>query len=95
LCFQKDAASAGADLEDMQSLLYLIEEGDAHNRNRHFGLALKKYVAVQKVCEYMQHSIQNHSRRRCNTQIFDEVDDDQYDFHGYSLRKFTVNIYFE
>lgn len=46
---QKDAASPGADLEDMQSLLYLIELGDAHNRNRQFGLALKKYVAVQKV----------------------------------------------
>ncbi|KAI0689172.1 NMDA receptor-regulated protein 1-domain-containing protein [Cytidiella melzeri] len=25
--------------------------------------------------------------------IFSEVEDDQYDFHGYSLRKFTVNIY--
>lgn len=25
--------------------------------------------------------------------VFDEVEDDQYDFHGYSLRKFTVNIY--
>lgn len=28
----------------------------------------------------------------CN-QIFDEIEDDQYDFHGYSLRKFTVSIY--
>ena len=25
--------------------------------------------------------------------IFNEVEDDQYDFHGYSLRKFAVNIY--
>ncbi|KAJ7096723.1 NMDA receptor-regulated protein 1-domain-containing protein [Mycena belliarum] len=70
---KKDAPSPGADLEDMQSLLYLVEEADAHNRNGNFGLALKKYMAVNKV--------------------FDEVEDDQYDFHGYSLRKFTINIY--
>ncbi|KAG5654558.1 hypothetical protein H0H81_000083 [Sphagnurus paluster] len=70
---KKDAASPGTDLEDMQSLLYLIEEGDAHHRNGKPNLALKKYLAVQK--------------------IFNEVEDDQYDFHGYNLRKFTLNIY--
>ncbi|KAJ7487779.1 NMDA receptor-regulated protein 1-domain-containing protein [Mycena latifolia] len=70
---KKDAASPGADLEDMQSLFYLVEEADAHNKNGNFGPALKKYMAVNKV--------------------FDEVEDDQYDFHGYSLRKFTINIY--
>ncbi|OJT12705.1 N-alpha-acetyltransferase 16, NatA auxiliary subunit [Trametes pubescens] len=25
--------------------------------------------------------------------VFDDFEDDQYDFHGYSVRKFTVNIY--
>jgi N-alpha-acetyltransferase 15/16, NatA auxiliary subunit len=25
--------------------------------------------------------------------VFDEVEDDQYDFHGYALRKSTVNTY--
>lgn len=30
-------------------MLYLIEQGDAHYRHGQFGLALKKYVAVQKV----------------------------------------------
>ncbi|KAF5383319.1 hypothetical protein D9615_004982 [Tricholomella constricta] len=65
-----DATSPGADLEDMQSLLYLIEEADAHYRNAKLNLALKKYLA-----------------------IFNEVEDDQYDFHGYNLRKFTLNIY--
>ncbi|RDB27479.1 N-alpha-acetyltransferase 16, NatA auxiliary subunit [Hypsizygus marmoreus] len=70
---KKDAASPGADLEDMQSLLYLLEEADAHYRNGKLNLALKKYLAVQK--------------------IFNEIEDDQYDFHGYNLRKFTINIY--
>lgn len=25
--------------------------------------------------------------------VFDDFEDDQFDFHGYNLRKFTVNIY--
>ncbi|KZT68345.1 N-terminal acetyltransferase A, auxiliary subunit [Daedalea quercina L-15889] len=72
---KKDAASPGADLEDMQSLLYLTEEADAHLRNGNLGMALKKYSAVQKV--------------------FNEFEDDQFDFHGYSLRRFTINIYLD
>ncbi|KAI0938433.1 hypothetical protein AcW1_001835 [Taiwanofungus camphoratus] len=70
---KKDASSPGADLEDMQSLLYLTEEADAQLRKGNLGLALKRYTAVQKV--------------------FDELEDDQFDFHGYSLRKFTINVY--
>ncbi|EEB99330.1 hypothetical protein MPER_01010, partial [Moniliophthora perniciosa FA553] len=70
---KKDAQSPGADLEDMQSLLYLSEEADARYRSGKLHLALKKYVAVHK--------------------IFSEFEDDQYDFHGYSLRKFNINIY--
>jgi len=65
--------SPGADLEDMQSLLYLIEEGNAHRRQGKLHHALKKYHSVRK--------------------IFEEFEDDQFDFHGYSLRKFTINIY--
>ena len=33
----------------MQSLFYLIEEGDAHYRSGKWNLALKKYAAVQNV----------------------------------------------
>ncbi|KAF8999086.1 NMDA receptor-regulated protein 1-domain-containing protein [Cyathus striatus] len=69
----KDAPSPGADLEDMQSMLYLIEEANAHRRNGKLNLALKKFEAIRK--------------------IFDEIEDDQYDFHGYNIRKFTLNIY--
>lgn len=70
---QKDAPSPAADLEDMQSLLFLLNEADAYRRNGKLNLALKKYMAVKK--------------------IFDEFEDDQFDFHGYNLRKFTINIY--
>ncbi|TFY68467.1 hypothetical protein EVG20_g3546 [Dentipellis fragilis] len=72
---KKDAASPGADLEDMQSLLYLTEEGNAHRRNGKLNLALKKYHAIQKV--------------------FAEIEDDQFDFHGYSIRKFIINSYID
>ena len=59
----------------MQSVQFLVEDGDCHRRNGNLGLALKRYFAVQKV--------------------FNEVEDDQYDFHGYSMRKFTLNVYME
>ena len=49
---QKDAESPGADLEDMQSMLYLTEAGDGYNRLGKLGLALKKYIAIQKVCVF-------------------------------------------
>ncbi|KAF9457543.1 NMDA receptor-regulated protein 1-domain-containing protein [Collybia nuda] len=70
---KKEAASPGADLEDMQSMLYLIEEADSQYRNGKLNLALKRYINI--------------------TKIFSEIEDDQYDFHGYNLRKFTINIY--
>ncbi|KAF8639266.1 hypothetical protein AX16_010338 [Volvariella volvacea WC 439] len=70
---KKDAASPGADLEEMQSLLYLLEAGDAEYRAGRLNLALKKYAAIQK--------------------LFNELEDDQYDFHGYALRKFTIHSY--
>ena len=73
--YQKDAPSPAQDLEDMQSVLFLLEEADAYRQNGKTNLALKKYMAVKKV--------------------FDDFEDDQFDFHGYNLRKFTINIYFK
>ncbi|EKM56495.1 uncharacterized protein PHACADRAFT_253657 [Phanerochaete carnosa HHB-10118-sp] len=70
---KKDAPSPGADLEDMQSVLFLLEDADAYRRNGNLGMALKRYTSIQK--------------------LFSEFEDDQFDFHGYSLRKFTINIY--
>ena len=88
---QKDAVSPGADLEEMQSLLYLTEEGDAHRRQGKLHHALKKYHAVRKVITNTV--IITLLADLCNEQVFEEFEDDQFDFHGYSLRKFTINIY--
>ncbi|PPQ74842.1 hypothetical protein CVT26_005222 [Gymnopilus dilepis] len=70
---KKDALSPAADLEDMQSLLFLLESGDSYSRLNKPNMALKRYMSVKKV--------------------FDEWEDDQFDFHGYNLRKFTISIY--
>ncbi|CAE6505655.1 unnamed protein product [Rhizoctonia solani] len=70
---RKDALSPSADLTEMQSLVYLIQEGDAHKRAGRIPMALKRYNAV--------------------AQIFDDIWDDQYDFHSYCIRKYTLNIY--
>ncbi|KAG8934267.1 hypothetical protein FRC01_004048 [Tulasnella sp. 417] len=45
---KKDAPSPGADLEEMQSLLYLLEEGHAYRSVGKLSLALKRYRAVEK-----------------------------------------------
>ncbi|KAH7345734.1 NMDA receptor-regulated protein 1-domain-containing protein [Rhizoctonia solani] len=70
---RKDALSASADLTEMQSLVYLIQEADAHKRAGRIPMALKRYNVV--------------------AQIFDDIWDDQYDFHSYCIRKYTLNIY--
>ncbi|KAF9482671.1 N-terminal acetyltransferase A, auxiliary subunit [Pholiota conissans] len=70
---KKDAPSPAADLEDMQSMLFLLESAAAYSSIGRPNMALKRYLAVKKV--------------------FDDFEDDQYDFHGYNLRKFTINIY--
>ncbi|PSR74379.1 hypothetical protein PHLCEN_2v9887 [Hermanssonia centrifuga] len=70
---KKDAQSPGADLEDMQSALFILEDADSYRRSGNLAMALKRYAALQKV--------------------YSEMEDDQYDFHGYSMRKSTINIY--
>jgi peptide alpha-N-acetyltransferase len=39
----------------MQSMLYLVEEADAHNRNGNFGMALKRYMSVKRVRQPHSH----------------------------------------
>lgn len=74
----------------MQSLMFLTEDGDSHNRSGRFAMALKRYVAVQKVRDVRSY---RWFKTEALSQAFNEFEDDQYDFHGYSLRKFTINIY--
>ncbi|KZO98449.1 N-terminal acetyltransferase A, auxiliary subunit [Calocera viscosa TUFC12733] len=72
---KKDSVSPGIDLEEMQSVAYLQQEGDAWLRQNKLGRSLKRYHNILK--------------------IFDDFEDDQFDFYAYSLRKFTFNAYLE
>ncbi|KAG8906738.1 hypothetical protein FRB99_006229 [Tulasnella sp. 403] len=70
---KKDAPSPGSDLEEMQSLLYMLEEGRAYERLGKVNMALKRYRGVEK--------------------IFNDFEDDQFDFHSYCLRRHTLTAY--
>ncbi|KIY45057.1 N-terminal acetyltransferase A, auxiliary subunit [Fistulina hepatica ATCC 64428] len=51
---KKDAPSPGADLEEMQSMLYLVEDGDAHHRNGKLNLALKRYLSIRRTFDEIE-----------------------------------------
>lgn len=44
--------SPGADLEEMQSLFFYVEEGDAYDKLGKLNLALKRYHGLEKVCPF-------------------------------------------
>jgi len=76
----------------MQSLLYLVEAADSYCQVGNIAMGLKTYCAIQKVRMGSQSYCHMKSSSPVH-QVFEEFDDDQYDFHGYSMRKFTLNNY--
>lgn len=46
---KKDAPTPGNDLEDMQSLKYLLEDGEARLRAGKLAMALKRFRAIDRV----------------------------------------------
>ncbi|KAG8741139.1 hypothetical protein FRC12_015759, partial [Ceratobasidium sp. 428] len=70
---RKDALSPAADLQEMQSLVFLIQEGEAFRRAGKLPMALKRFNAV--------------------AQIYDDIWDDQFDFHSYCIRRYTLSTY--
>ncbi|KAG8687956.1 hypothetical protein FRC09_013189 [Ceratobasidium sp. 395] len=72
---RKDALSPAADLQEMQSLVFLIQEGEAFRRAGKLPMALKRFNAV--------------------AQIYDDIWDDQFDFHSYCIRRYTLSTYSE
>jgi tetratricopeptide (TPR) repeat protein len=75
--FTRNETLGGAlgDLIDMQSLMYLTEDGEAFARQRKFGPALKRFNTV--------------------ADVFDIWNEDQFDFHTFSLRKGQIRAYIE
>jgi len=77
-----------ADLIDMQCLWFLLAEGDSFRRQGKYNLALKRYHTIEKVCS------DNPSRDLSDAdhviQIFSEIHEDEFEFHQYCMRKFTL-----
>eukprot|EP00232_Nephroselmis_pyriformis_P011093 CAMPEP_0182873838 /NCGR_PEP_ID=MMETSP0034_2-20130328/12564_1 /TAXON_ID=156128 /ORGANISM="Nephroselmis pyriformis, Strain CCMP717" /LENGTH=757 /DNA_ID=CAMNT_0025006513 /DNA_START=71 /DNA_END=2340 /DNA_ORIENTATION=- len=72
MLFTKDGDNMN-NLYDMQCMWYEIEYGNSQMRQKCYGKALKKYLAVAK--------------------HFDDIEEDQFDFHSYCLRKMTLRAY--
>lgn len=66
----------------------MVEEGDAYLRTGNLGLALRRYQSVQLASQSF-----DLFTLLISFQTFDEVENDQFDFHNYSLRRFTMNTY--
>lgn len=77
----------------MQCLWLLEEEGDSYVRQSKYALALKRYHQIFAVSfsSFISASWTDAS----TIQTFDEIEDDQFDFHSYCSRKSTLRSYIE
>ncbi|KAK4688996.1 N-alpha-acetyltransferase 15/16, NatA auxiliary subunit, partial [Tremellales sp. Uapishka_1] len=88
--FTKKDMTSAADLTDMQCLWFLHEEGDAYRRSGNLGMALKRYQATATVsCPFALVA----GDELTTVQVFQDYEDDQYDFHTYCLRRMTLSAY--
>lgn len=74
--FTRGGASAAADLEEMQAMHYLVEQGDSYRRAGKLNLALKKYYVIQKVFESFredQYEFHQYSVRKSILNVYTEM----------------------
>ncbi|KAG1841873.1 NMDA receptor-regulated protein 1-domain-containing protein [Suillus tomentosus] len=74
--FTRGGAPAGADLEEMQAMHYLVEQGDSYRRAGKLNLALKKYYVIQKVFESFredQYEFHQYSVRKTILNVYTEM----------------------
>lgn len=74
--FTRGGASAAVDLEEMQAMHYLIEQGDSYRRAGKLNLALKKYYVIQKVFESFredQYEFHQYSVRKTILNVYTEM----------------------
>lgn len=74
--FTRGGAPAAADLEEMQAMHYLVEQGDCYRRAGKLNLALKKYYVIQKVFESFredQYEFHQYSVRKTILNVYTEM----------------------
>ncbi|KAG1885401.1 NMDA receptor-regulated protein 1-domain-containing protein [Suillus subluteus] len=74
--FTRGGASAAVDLEEMQAMHYLVEQGDSYRRAGKLNLALKKYYVIQKVFESFredQYEFHQYSVRKTILNVYTEM----------------------
>ncbi|KAG2124195.1 NMDA receptor-regulated protein 1-domain-containing protein [Suillus clintonianus] len=74
--FTRGGTSAAADLEEMQAMHYLVEQGDCYRRAGKLNLALKKYYVIQKVFESFredQYEFHQYSVRKTILNVYTEM----------------------
>lgn len=76
----------------MQSSFYFIEEAEAYMRTGKLNMALKRFHGIAKVPSHLLITRAD-LYSQCALQLFDDHEEDQYDFHSYALRKYTFNAY--
>jgi hypothetical protein len=78
----------------MQCLWVLQEEGESFVRQGKFALALKRYHQMFDVSgSSLLVARARGLMARYGRQIFTEIEEDQYDFHSYCVRKSTLRAY--
>ncbi|KAG1732951.1 NMDA receptor-regulated protein 1-domain-containing protein [Suillus lakei] len=74
--FTRGGTPAGVDLEEMQAMHYLVEQGDSYRRAGKLNLALKKYYVIQKVFESFredQYEFHQYSVRKTILNVYTEM----------------------
>lgn len=74
--FTRGGSPVTADLEEMQAMHYLVEQGDSYRQAGKLNLALKKYYVIQKVFESFredQYEFHQYSVRKTILNVYTEM----------------------
>ncbi len=81
-------------MDDMQCMWFQTELAHAYHRMGKLGEALQKLHEIDKVRRSIQAGL-CFSFLSSSLQHFCDIIDDQFDFHGYTMRKVTLRAYLE
>lgn len=82
-------------IQDAENRLGLFTKKDAPSPGADLEDMQSTAYLLQCASAYERDGKLGHALRKFTgvIKVFDDIEDDQYDFHGYVLRRFTVNVY--